>query len=179
MKRAHVAVLPPHQAVVGGGPHGAVIRLHERPHARACGDGFIERDTKAAVAIDHGGARATDPEVALGVLHQSENRARAELRRRASVEHRETDAVEAREPVKRADPEIAISGLRHRLHGVLGEALFDLPAVVLKLGERAQWIERQQRRAGSRPHHEHHRQPTPQRMHHRPGEIIAKAQMTR
>jgi hypothetical protein len=50
------------------------------------------------------------------------------------IEHHETDAVEADEPLLGPEPEVTVTGLEDGRNGVLGKALLDRPEPVPVLG---------------------------------------------
>ena len=56
-------------------------------------------------------------------------------RRVAEIEHGELHSIETRQPEERAQPEIAIAGLRDPLHAALRQAILDLPLREAVLGD--------------------------------------------
>lgn len=85
-----------------------------------------------AIAIGVGGEAATvsaDPEGAIGIQVETLNTSLAEFGRIGGIFDDEAGAIEPREAVVGADPEVAIRGLGHAGDGAAGQAGFGVPDV--------------------------------------------------
>ncbi len=82
-----------------------------------------------------------DPEGAVLVREEGEDRARGELGCRLAIEEGEPRAVETNESLLGSDPEVAVGRLGDRLDGVLREPLPGFPAVERRVDERPGRVE--------------------------------------
>src|SRR5438034_10714500 len=72
-------------------------------------------------------AVASDPEAPIPAGAKRGNPPVPQLRRSRVIYGRETNAVEARQPLMRSDPKITVSRLRDGINGVLWQAVIRLP----------------------------------------------------
>src|SRR6185295_3140788 len=89
----------------------------------------------------HAAAVRADPEGAVLVLEERLDVVALHPGRVRPVENGELDPVEPDEPLLRAEPEVAIPRLEHRVDRVLGEAFAGLPDLVAVLRDRLARIE--------------------------------------
>ncbi len=116
-------------------PDVAVRGLAHRPGRDSlCEPGVEVRDDSGFETGDSSGQ--ADPEPAPGVLEERRDGAAPQLGIRPFVPDAEAHAVEPREALLGADPEVSVAGLEQGLDRVLGKALLRLPRVeaVLRQG---------------------------------------------
>ena len=106
----------------------------------------FDRHELVALAHDDAAAGEADPERAARVDEKAADLVQLEGRRVPAIVGLEADAVEARQALGGADPEIAVGSLRHHRDRERRESLFDAPGLDSVLREAAVRIESGERR---------------------------------
>ena len=100
------------------------------------------RERSAAIRHQRNPARRADPHRVAAIDRDVEDECVAQ--------RRECDAVEARQSVLRADPDVAVARLRDRLHGRLRQSVVGAPDAMSELRDRRVRIEREERAGDGR-----------------------------
>ncbi len=142
-----------------------------------CGQvGRFDRHELAALPHDDTAAGKADPERAARVDEEAADLVQPEGRRVPAIVGLEADAVEARQTLGGAYPEVTVGGLRDDRDRERGESLFDSPALDPVLREAAVRIESGER--GDTDEQEPEQQPASGRSRSPPGAQMRPSAMT-
>ena len=136
--------LEPAGSARGPDPDPTEAVLEEGPHVLVRKPVLLSVAREDAVHVaENAAAVRPDPQGSVPALEEAQDRLTLHRRSRLLVENGETHAVEAREPLLGADPEIAVPRLPGRPGPVFGETFVRTPGLDSVLGDRLLRVERE------------------------------------